>query len=136
MHVRHERHWRAALNAFETSAAAWALSYKDARWRQESEIRMILKVREGQFAPFETMTRTDGSMRRFVSAPVTRLARMPVGDLIIGPNQDAEAGVHRAVALLRELEYWQPVCRVSRSTVSCIEQGCFNTSPTPSCFNK
>lgn len=119
-----ERQWRAALNAFEMAAAAWALTFKEARWREETEVRMILKVRQGQTVPMETGTRADGSVRRFVPTPVTRLKPMPVEDLIVGPNQDQDTGARRAIELLEALGYGHPERRVRRSTVTVAPEEC------------
>jgi hypothetical protein len=115
--TQNERHWQLALDAFTTSAAAWALSFKESRWASESEVRMILRVRPGQTVSDEHSNRADGSDRRFITVPVTTLSLMPVEDLVIGPNQNQAEGVTRAVRLLRELGYRRPDERVALSSV-------------------
>lgn len=107
-----EKNWRLAMGALEVSAAAWALASKRSKWEREQEVRMIVLVRESvKVVPAEEI-RADGKVKRFITVPVTRLRRMPVEEIIVGPNQDAAVGRLRAVSILKAAGYRNPEFRV------------------------
>lgn len=107
-----EETWRNALDFLNVPAAAWALSTKAPKWRDEHEVRMIFLVRDGQTVAPNTRIRPDGREHRSIAVPVTRLPRVPVEEFIVGANQDAAAGTARALRLLNDLKYRNPDRRV------------------------
>lgn len=113
-----EHNWRLALDALNATATAWALATKGLRWKDEQEVRMIFLVREGKLVTPVTHVRPDGSVKRYIEVPLTRLRRMPVEEFIVGPNQDVAAGAARAVRLLAELKYRNPEAKVVSSVAS------------------
>lgn len=113
-----EHNWRLTLDALNVTATAWALATKDPRWKDEHEVRMVFFVRQGRRVTPASLVRPDGRVKRYIEVPLTRLSRIPVEQFIIGPNQDVDSGIERAVKLLADLKYPNPQDRVMRSAAS------------------
>lgn len=113
-----EHNWRLSLDSLNATATAWALSTKGLRWKDEHEVRMIFLVREGKLVTSVSHERADGSVKRYIEVPLTRLRRMPIEEFIVGPNQDFAAAANRAVRLLAEAKYRNPEARVVPSIAS------------------
>ena len=107
-----EETWRNALDTLNVTAAAWALSTKAPKWKEEHEARMVFLVRDGRTVAPTIRIRSDGSEHRYIAVPVTRLLRMPVEEFIVGADQDSAAGTARALRLLSDLKYRNPDRRV------------------------
>jgi hypothetical protein len=103
-----EHNWRLALDALNTSAAAWAVCTKELKWADEQEIRMIYYARKGHRITPSEMVRDGGKVKRYVDFPITARTRMPVQEFIIGPDQDPEEGKARALRLFLEMRYFNP----------------------------
>jgi hypothetical protein len=111
-----EHNWRLSLDTLNVVACAWALATKDLRWQREREVRMIFLAREGVRVKPASHLSSDGTVKRYIEVPVTRIRRMPIAEFIIGPNQDMTAGMDRAINLLASLEYRNPKAKVVAST--------------------
>jgi len=113
-----EHNWRLSIDALNLTAATWSLTTKHAEWAPEAEVRAIFLAREGQrISPVEE-PRGDGSIKRYVAMPLTRLRRMPIEEFIIGPNQDASEGRQRALHVLEAVGYPHPDRKVAVSAAS------------------
>ncbi len=103
-----EENWQLTLDALNVTAAAWALTTKTERWASEKEIRAIFFARDGhRVVPVEE-DREDGSVRRYVDLPVTARKRMPIQEVIVGPQQGLDAGFARVLRMLSRAGYRHP----------------------------
>lgn len=113
-----EHNWRLAIDALNVSAAAWALTTKHLDWASEREVRVIYLAHEGsRITPIEE-PRPGGSIRRYFPMRVTKRHRMPVQELIIGPNYDPDAGRARALQMFESARYRNPDRKASASTAT------------------
>ena len=99
------------------STAAWALTSKEPAWAPEHETRMICLVRKNMIVQHESMVRSDGSVKRFISIPVTSLPRLPIGEIIIGPTADFASSQQRIVQAMNRAGYLRPESKVVCSNV-------------------
>jgi hypothetical protein len=102
-----ERNWRIALDALTVTTTAWALTAKLPKWEREQEVRMIFLVREDAAAPVRPTeeVRADGTLKRYLTVPVTALRRMPIVEVIAGPNNDPATAQERAIRMLQGAGY-------------------------------
>lgn len=114
--VDHNR--QLAIDTLSTIAASWALATKDEEWRPEQEVRMIFLPRGNSHLETTEKSRPDGSVRRYVTVPVTSRTRMPIHEFLLGPAQDLETGRERATSILKMARYKFPERKVHFSTAA------------------
>jgi hypothetical protein len=100
------------------TTSAWALTAKSPTWEPEQEVRMIFLVREGGSVQPTEEFRPDGTLRRYLPVPVTALRRMPVVEIIVGPNNNPVEARERAVEMLRRAGYPHPESKIVTSTAA------------------
>jgi hypothetical protein len=110
-----EHNWRLAMDSLTVTTSAWALTARLPRWEPEHEVRMIFPVREGAAGEPTAEIRPDGSVKRYLTVPVTTLRRMPVVELIVGPNNDPTVARERAIRKLERAGYRDPSSKVVES---------------------
>ena len=116
-----EHNWQLALDTMSVATTAWALAAKRPQWEPEREVRMIFLVRESVSVQSIEEPRVDGTLRRYVTVPLTSLRRMPVVEVIVGPKNERSAGIERGIQMLRLAAYPEPESKVvfSDSTLEC-----------------
>jgi hypothetical protein len=107
-----EHNWRFALDSLTVTTTAWALTAKLPKWEREREVRMIFIVREHAFAQPTEELRRDGTVRRYLTVPVTALRRMPVVEITVGPRNDPEIARARAIQMLERAGYRDAASKV------------------------
>jgi hypothetical protein len=113
-----EHNWRLALDSLTVTTTAWALTAKLPKWEPEQEVRMILLVREGAEVQPSEEIRSDGTVKRYLTVPVTSLRKMPVVEIIVGPNCDPATGRERAIRMLQAAGYHDAASKVRNSSCS------------------
>lgn len=113
-----EDNWRLAMDSLTVTTSAWALTAKSPKWAPEQEVRMIFLVREGASVQPTEESRADGTVKRYLTVPVTALRRMPVVELIVGPNDDPVVARERAIRILERAGYPDPPSKVVVSSAA------------------
>ena len=80
----------------------------------DAVVKDIVQDAGGQW-PFE---RSDGSLKRYFPAPLTRLSRIPVEEFLLGPCQNPIQGRCRALALLISVGYPNAESKIMISTAT------------------
>jgi len=113
-----EHNWRLALDSLTVTTTAWALTAKVPKWEPEQEVRMIFLVREGASVQPTEEIRSDGTVKCYLTVPVTALRRMPVVEIIVGPNCNPATGRERAIRMLDAAGYHDAESKVVVSNCS------------------
>src|SRR5262249_38482592 len=116
-----EHNWKLAMDSLTVTTTAWALTAKLPKWEPEQEVRMIFLVREGASVQPTDEIRSDGTLKRYLTVPVTALRRMPVVEIIVGPKNDRAVARERAIRMLERAGYSDPASKVvlSDAAVDC-----------------
>jgi hypothetical protein len=120
-----EHNWRLAMDSLTVTTTEWALTAKLPKWSPEQEVRMIFLVREGSTVRPTEEIRPDGTLKRYLTVPVTALRRMPVVEIIVGPNNDPAVARERAIRMLERAGYPDPPSKVvlSNAALDCDAMG-------------
>ena len=113
-----EDNWRLAMDSLTVTTTAWALTAKLPQWEREQEVRMIFLVREHASVQTTEEIRPDGTVKRYLTVPVTALRRMPVVEVIVGPNNDPAVAQERAIRMLESAGYPDPTSKVVVSSAA------------------
>jgi hypothetical protein len=106
-----------ALDTLAVNTAAFALTVKMPKWEAEHEVRMVFLVRKTATVEPLGAKRVDGTIRRYLSVPVTNLKRMPIVEITVGPGNDPREGSERAREILDRAGYRDPDSRIVFSSV-------------------
>ncbi len=95
------------VSALYRIAAFCAMTAKQPKWEHEQEFRHVTIFRDGVEAKPKERTNSEGKTIRFLDDITLRLdgKKLAFAEIIIGPNQDAEAAKKRLQGILERANY-------------------------------